>query len=364
LFSQLLVSRHNCTTITTLGSTRRKSIQLTATRTRNFLGHTSNRSKIRSASVCNTTQQSCSYITMATSNPSNDKFPVIISNPEVFNQKKQQLIADGLDNIQMVLDFDRTVSRHKLDDGRTSLSTFGILERSPRLSPGYSVATKELFNTYYPIEVDPNYPYDEKFKKMVEWWEKAEGLIVAEKIPFVWLEEMVREAPLDLRRGCDKLFSLTNEHNIPILIFSGGITQLIEMVITQRTGAIYPNMHVVSNHLVPNEQGVISGFDGPMIHVLNKKEQAIAHEKNVAWFKKIEKKKNVILMGDSLHDVDMAEGVKDIKTCLRIGFLNDKVDELLEHYKKVFDVVICNDGPMDWPVTFVEELINAKTAQK
>jgi hypothetical protein len=111
-------------------------------------------------------------------------------------------------------------------------------------------------------------------------------------------------------------------------------------------------MHVVSNHLVPNEQGVISGFDGtfnklpyivifkkliskgPMIHVLNKKEQAIAHEKNVAWFKKIEKKKNVILMGDSLHDVDMAEGVKDIKTCLRIGFLNDKVDELLEHYKK------------------------------
>jgi 2-hydroxy-3-keto-5-methylthiopentenyl-1-phosphate phosphatase len=73
---------------------------------------------------------------------------------------------------------------------------------------------------------------------------------------------MVREAPLDLRRGnkkynaietltiqsisynihisnsniyylgCDKLFSLTNEHNIPILIFSGGITQLIEMVIT------------------------------------------------------------------------------------------------------------------------------------
>jgi hypothetical protein len=30
----------------------------------------------------------------------------------------------------------------------------------------------------------------------------------------------------------------------------------------------------------------------------------------------------------------------------------------------VFDVVICNDGPMDWPVTFVEELINAKTAQK
>lgn len=71
-----------------------------------------------------------------------------------------------------------------------------------------------------------------------------------------------------------------------------------------------------------------------MIHVLNKKEQAIAHEQNVAWFKKIEKKKNVILMGDSLHDVDMAEGVKDIKTCLRIGFLNDKVDELLEHYKK------------------------------
>lgn len=32
--------------------------------------------------------------------------------------------------------------------------------------------------------------------------------------------------------GCNQLFSMTNEHNIPILVFSGGITQLIEMVIT------------------------------------------------------------------------------------------------------------------------------------
>jgi hypothetical protein len=85
-----------------------------------------------------------------------------------------------------------------------------------------------------------------------------------------------------------------------------------------------------TSNFVINKSFVI----GPIIHVLNKKEQAIANEKNVAWFKKIETKKNVILMGDSLHDVDMAEGVKDIKTCLRIGFLNDNVDELLEHYKK------------------------------
>lgn len=153
LVPQLLASWHKRTTITVLGATRRKSIQSPATRMHHFLGHAS-RGQISSTSVSNTTQQSYSSITMATSNPSNDKFPVIISNPEVFNQKKQQLIADGLDTIQMVLDFDRTISRHRLDDGRTSVSTFGILEvstsaKTENLIKYYPKIFKLLPNDYY-----------------------------------------------------------------------------------------------------------------------------------------------------------------------------------------------------------------------
>jgi hypothetical protein len=42
---------------------------------------------------------------------------------------------------------------------------------------------------------------------------------------------------------------------------------------------------------------------------------------------------------------------------IKIGFLNDKVEENLEHYKKAFDVVLTGDASM----AYVNELLNEVT---
>jgi hypothetical protein len=41
---------------------------------------------------------------------------------------------------------------------------------------------------------------------------------------------------------------------------------------------------------------------------------------------------------------------------IRIGFLNDQVDRRLEAYKRVFDVVITNDGPMDFVLALIHSI--------
>ena len=51
------------------------------------------------------------------------------------------------------------------------------------------------------------------------------------------------------------------------------------------------------------------------------------------------KRRNVIVLGDSLGDVHMAAGVKDPSVVLTIGFLNHKIESSLETYKKHFDIV-------------------------
>lgn len=69
-------------------------------------------------------------------------------------------------------------------------------------------------------------------------------------------------------------------------------------------------------------QGVLRGFQGTLIHVFNKNENAL-HRSN--YFEKLVHRDSIILMGDSLGDLRMAHGAAECHNILTFGFLNDKV---------------------------------------
>lgn len=69
-------------------------------------------------------------------------------------------------------------------------------------------------------------------------------------------------------------------------------------------------------------QGVLKGFKGELIHVYNKHDGAL---RNTEYFKQVKEYCNVVLMGDSLGDLSMADGAPNVENILKIGFLNDKV---------------------------------------
>lgn len=43
------------------------------------------------------------------------------------------------------------------------------------------------------------------------------------------------------------------------------------------------------------------------------------------YFQQFQGKTNILLLGDSMGDLTMADGVPDVENILKIGFLNDKV---------------------------------------
>ena len=51
-------------------------------------------------------------------------------------------------------------------------------------------------------------------------------------------------------------------------------------------------------------------------------------------------------MGDNISDLGMLDGF-DYDNALKLGFLNEKVEEQLEDYKKVFDIIITDDGSIE-----------------
>ena len=62
-------------------------------------------------------------------------------------------------------------------------------------------------------------------------------------------------------------------------------------------------------------------------------------------------------MGDSEGDPHMSEGMKH-QVELKIGFLNHDVDELLEKYLDLYDIVVLGDPPLDLPNDIIDAIMN------
>lgn len=69
-------------------------------------------------------------------------------------------------------------------------------------------------------------------------------------------------------------------------------------------------------------QGVLRAFKGQLIHTFNKREGALSHAAGVSALRG---RHNVLLLGDSLGDLTMSDGVSEPRSILTIGFLNDQV---------------------------------------
>lgn len=85
---------------------------------------------------------------------------------------------------------------------------------------------------------------------------------------------------------------------------------------------------MVSNFLDYNENGEILGFKGKPIDIFSKNEYAL---KGTDYYKMIENRDNVILLGDSIGDAGMADGMPHCNAVLKIGFLYDHVSAIFKY---------------------------------
>ncbi|MBN3283053.1 5NT3B nucleotidase, partial [Polyodon spathula] len=248
----------------------------------------------------------------------------------------------GASKLQIISDFDMTLTRFA-HNGKRCPSCHNIVDTSRLISEDCKKMLKDLLNTYYPIEIDPSRSVEEKLPLMVEWWTKAHDSLVEQKIRKDQLEMAVRESDAMLRDGFKTFFDQLYEHSIPLVIFSAGIGDVLEEIIRQ-AGVFHPNIKVVSNYMDFDENGVLRAFKGELIHTYNKREGAL---KNSGLFNQQTGSRNIILLGDSMGDLSMADGVENTENILKIGFLNDKVEERREQYLNSYDIVLVKDESMD-----------------
>ncbi|KAK2170082.1 hypothetical protein LSH36_4g00030 [Paralvinella palmiformis] len=184
--------------------------------------------------------------------PALEKPSVHIKDPDKVESVINSMIQDGAEHLQVITDFDRTLSGYCMN-GDIVDTTHQALDNSPVLPNGYRENANMIRDRYYPIEIDPNLTVDEKIPFMVEWWTKAHNLLVQASLTRSSLKTVVSESNIQLRKGCLNIFEDLHRHQVPLLIFSAGVGDIIVEVISQR-GKLYENMKIVSNYMDFNGQ--------------------------------------------------------------------------------------------------------------
>lgn len=245
-----------------------------------------------------------------------------------------------LNNIYIVTDFDKTITN------AYSNSSWGLISKSSLVNKNYIEDRNELYNFYHPIEIDNTLSYLYKNKMMIEWWQKHIGLLIKYNITEDIVKDIASKPDLiSFREGALELLSTLNDMNIPVIIISAGIGNFIEMFL-KLNNCLYDNILIISNYIVFENNKAV-GIKHDIIHALNKYE--------VASLDKVKKfigdRDLPIVLGDNIGDVLMVPSNQREKA-LKIGFLEERVDENLETFKKIYDVVCTNN-------TSIHELIES-----
>jgi HAD superfamily hydrolase (TIGR01544 family) len=115
-----------------------------------------------------------------------------IRNYEQVRETITAIMNDGFQKLHIISDFDMTLTRYWLN-GKRSVSSHGVLERSSFLSQESREALHQLYLKYYPIEIDKHMPLEEKIVKMIEWWDNSHDVIIASKISKSAIAKMLVE---------------------------------------------------------------------------------------------------------------------------------------------------------------------------
>lgn len=277
---------------------------------------------------------------------------ILFSNEDHLNNVIKHMIADGKEHFHVVADFDRTLTKAFVNWEKSS-TVIAQIRNGEYLTPDYASKAHKLFDHYNPIEIDPNYPKNEKIEKMYERWEKHFNLIVQSWLTKEIIDEIVATRSLRFREWSPLFFDILKQNNIPLVIISASIGDMINTYLLQEW-FLSPNIHVVSNFFEYDDNGKTIGVKKTIVHSMNKSEVILDQ---FDFFDDIKERKNILLLWDSLDDIYMADGfVYD--NIIKVGFLNADTPEQRVAFLKVYDVVIVGDGDMGWVNTLIQKLLS------
>lgn len=245
------------------------------------------------------------------------------------NTNKIEEFKNLKDDYYIITDFDHTLTTAK------SSASMGII---PKFLGGECLKQRlKIYEYYRPLELDYTIDLKEKQKIMKEWAHKSFTLLSK----YVESEEMIKKslngANLYLRDGAKEFLEEMNNKNIPVVIMSSGVGNIVKDFL-EKENCMFDNIVIVSNFFEFTNGNTYINFDEIMA-TSNKEYKRIPQETR----EKLEQKSKSILLGDLIEDIKMTNK-ENLQNTLTIGFLDENIEQNLEKYNNNFDIVLTNES--------------------
>ena len=151
---------------------------------------------------------------------------VHIPRPAELAAKVARLLEGGFDDLAVVADFDRTITSYSAH-GRRGSSAHGVMEKFGVFTDEYKKAAGELTAHYLPIETAHDMTIAEKLPHMKSWYKQSHALILTQALTLDMIPLAVSKANVELREGFVEMIRTLEAHEVPVLVFSAGLADIL-----------------------------------------------------------------------------------------------------------------------------------------
>ncbi len=171
-------------------------------------------------------------------------------------------------------------------------------------------------------------------------WAKASFKLLSKYVTEDVVNRSLVDANLHLRKGAKEFLKELNNKEIPIVVMSSGIGNIVEGFL-KNENCIYDNTYIVSNFF-EFETGKTKIDLENLMSTTNKEYIRIPQEIR----NNLNNKKVGMLFGDLVEDLKMISKEK-LETTLTFGFLDENIEKNLEKFNNNFDIVLTENSDFE-----------------
>lgn len=246
---------------------------------------------------------------------------LVVKSPSMLESKIADFVQAGGSGIHAIFDFDRTLTVKK-PGSQDEVTTWHILHE--HLPGSGQLQYQSLFKKYHALELNGDMTQEDA----VAWWSSILDLFVEHSIDLTAVEKDFLDRAT-IKAGVADLFKICADNNIPTVILSAGIREVIDIWCSKY--GIQPSL-VISTTLALDKRNKIVGWQKEtLVHALNKSE---AEHPELLAIRSL--RPRTLLIGDGLDDANMTAGAAEV---IRVRVLDPRSDETVneQEQQKTFE---------------------------
>lgn len=242
---------------------------------------------------------------------------------------KDKIKKIKLDSIYFLINFDNVIT------DANSVYTWESITNNVKLKKKQTKRIDENVELIKKTVLDNNMAHEEKCNVLQDIWLEHINLIKDLDLPDKKMIKITADLEnFKIRNGTQNLFEYAYTHDIPVVIISDGLYEVIEYFL-EYYNCKYDNIHIVANKFK-------LGGNQQIIHTLNKSEASLPD--NV--LDKIKNRKTAVLFASSIYDINLLSKER-LKGSIKVAFLDKFINDNFDIYLNYFNVICTHNTSFD-----------------